>query len=570
MKKFILSMACIVGLMVLVSCGGEDTASSGSSGGGGGSSATTQTEPLSYDYTVGGLKAPENRGDVVDIPFKAQDRLEFSMSFSDASWYAYHDGWRVFQDIADATNCDLDLIIIPFTDYNNKRSLLINTGDHPYIMPKSYPGTEVPFISSGQILPVSDYLEHMPNFQATVEAWNLQPELETITQRDGKFYVLPGFHETFAQDYSFAIRLDILEKHNIATPESWDDIREVLRELKQLYPDMYPYSERWQLGSLFKDAGPAFGLGEGIGLKTAQVNWNNNNSNWYNAEDDTFYFYPTTPQYKEMLTFFAGLVEEGLLDPESASQTDDQAVEKFVNGKSFFIGTNGQELNKYRTQMNEVLGTGNYEIIRINVPSGPAGGKIAGTRIENGVMISAKAKDDPNFIELLHLVDWIWYSYSGQELTKWGIEGKTYTYENGEYSLMPGIKFPSFGFQGAETDTDLRMEWGYGGGNLVLSYGGPKQLQYSYMDEETQNFVETVNATRELLPPAPTILYSEEDLESQNFIQQPLMDYVFQMTYKFVLGQLSLEDDWDDFVAECDKKGASRYMEKANEVYQAQ
>jgi putative aldouronate transport system substrate-binding protein len=562
-SKILILMILGVALMAQVFASGGKEPASGSMGG--------ELKDLDYDATMGGMKAPANRGDVVDIPFKAKEPLKFSMSFSDASWYALSDSWRVFDDIKNATNCELDLVVIPFSDYNNKRSLLISTGDQPLIMPKSYPGTEVPFIPSGQILAVSDYIDYMPNFKATVKAWKLEPELKTITQRDGKFYVLPGFHETFAQDYSLCFRVDILKKHNIPVPDSWAEIEDVLRKLKALYPDMYPYSERWQMGSVFGLIGPAFGLSGGTGLKTATVNWNNNNCLHYSEKEDKFYFYPTRDEYKAILTYFARLIKEGLMDPESVSQTDDQAKDKFVNGKSFLIGCNGQEVNGYRTKMDETLGKGNYEVMRINVPAGPAGGKIAGTRIENGVMISSKAKDDPHFLELLRLVDWVWYSYAGQELTKWGIEGKTYKFENGKYSLLPGIKFPSFGLGGGgENDIDLRIEWGYGGGNLILSYGGPKQLQYSYMDDETRAFVQQVNATREILKPAPVVLYDEDELEAQNMTAQPLMDYVFQMTYKFILGQADLNTEWNSFVDQCNTKGAQRYIDKANEVYKTQ
>jgi putative aldouronate transport system substrate-binding protein len=227
-------------------------------------------------------------------------------------------------------------------------------------------------------------------------------------------------------------------------------------------------------------------------------------------------------------------------------------------------------VNNYRTKMDQSIGKGKYEIKRINVPAGPAGGHLVGTRLENGVMIADKAKKDPHFKEMLHFVDWLWYSYSGQELTKWGIEGKTYTFSNGIYKLMPGLKLPAYGFAGADTDKDLRIEYGYGGGNLILSYGGPKQLQYSYMSDENKAFVQLVNKTRTIDKPAPVILYNEDQLESQNMIQQPLMDYVFQMTYKFILGQQNLGSDWDAFVKQCQAKGSDNYINLANKVYQAQ
>ena len=48
------------------------------------------------------------------------------------------------------------------------------------------------FVVNGEMAEaVSDYIDLMPNFKASVEAWKMQPELKTITQKDGKFYVLP-------------------------------------------------------------------------------------------------------------------------------------------------------------------------------------------------------------------------------------------------------------------------------------------------------------------------------------------------------------------------------------------
>jgi len=516
----------------------------------------------------GVLAAPANRGNVVDIPFKAEKPFKVTMSFSDHPGYPFKDTWKVFKEIEKATNVQLDITFIPMNDYTSKRNLLITAGDEPLVMPKTYPGQEVPYIPSGQILPVSDYIDDMPNFKATIEAWKLQPDLATITQRDGKFYVLPGFHETLAVDYSFAIRADILKKHNLAMPDSWADIENVLRELKKLYPDLYPWSDRWQLGASLNVAGPAFGVGGPTGIKTPGANWNNNNAVFYNPQTDEFSFYPLMKEYREMLAYFARLVKDGLLDPESASQTDDQAVTKFINGKSFFIAANGQSINEYRTKMKDTLGEGNYEVIRINIPSGPAGANIVGTRLENGVMISAKAKKDPNFKAILKFVDWVWYSYSGLELTKWGIEGETYTFTDGKYAPKDGYCLCAYGI-GPSDATDMRKEYGFAGGNLILSYGGPHQLQISLMPPETRAWVENVNKTRTLAKPAPVIFYTEEQLEAQNMIREPLMDYVFGQTYKFILGQADLEKDWAAFEKQCKAMGSDKYIALANEVYKA-
>ena len=57
-------------------------------------------------------------------------------------------------------------------------------------------------MAGGQILPVSDYVHLMPNFQAKVAAWNLDGDLNTLRQSDGKYYLLPGLHQNVVSDYT--------------------------------------------------------------------------------------------------------------------------------------------------------------------------------------------------------------------------------------------------------------------------------------------------------------------------------------------------------------------------------
>ncbi len=216
--------------------------------------------------------------------------------------------------------------------------------------------------------------------------------------------------------------------------------------------------------------------------------------------------------------------------------------------------------------MDETLGKGKYKVIKIIPPAGPKGAVLAGSRLENGIMISSNALKDPNFHQMLKFIDWLWYSKEGQTLTKWGVEGTTYKVVNGKIELMPDV---TAGFLGLNPNgtKDLRKDFGFGSGVFMLMYGGPKELAYSYMRDEDKKFTEEVNKTRELLPQAPPILYDESQRERANMISQPLMDYVQQMTLKFIMGQASLDKDWDKFVQQCKAKGSDELTKLANQVY---
>ncbi len=437
-----------------------------------------------------------------------------------------------------------------------KRSLLISTGDAPEIMPKTYPGQENSFISSGAILPISDYVSEMPNFQKKIKEWNMKDDLKSIMQADGKYYVLPGLHQTPVQDYSFAIRTDILEKNNIKVPTSYDELKTVLEKLKKIYPDVYPWSDRFQFACTLNLAAPTFG---------AAYVWNGGNGEMYNKSSDKFSFSPASKEYKNMLTYFNSLVNEKLLDPESFTQNDDQAVQKFVNGKSFMIATNSQYLLSYRQSMDQTLGAGKYKIIKINVPSGPKGALLTSSRLENGIMFSAKAAKDPNFHQMLKFVDWLWYSDEGQTLCKWGIKGATYNEANGKRTLVDGINFQNLNPKGGSKD--LRQQYGFSGG--VFSYGGSDDLVYSMMSDADKAFQKEIKATKTFISPDPPVLFSDSQREQTTLISQPLMDYANEMTLKFILGNASLSKDWDSYVDSCKTKGSDKLSDMTNKVYKS-
>ncbi|MCP2239526.1 extracellular solute-binding protein [Thermoanaerobacterium thermosaccharolyticum] len=546
--KKLLSFLLVVVLAVsvlLAGCGNKNTESN--------SNINTSKQ----EQTATNSKDPQN------LHFKSDKPLEFTMLYSDHPNYPYKEDWLLWKAIKDATNVSLKLTIVPMSDYSQKRSLLISSGQAPEIIPKTYPGQEIPFVASGAILPISDYINEMPNFSREVKEWGLQKDLDTLKQADGKFYVLPGLHELYTMQYSLAIRQDIFEKNNIPIPNTWDELESALKKLKEIYPNSTPMSDRWQGKALLLNAAPTFGIP--VSSSDGLFDWTGANV-LYNSSKDDWEFYPTSSEYKDMLTYFNRLVKEGLLDPETFTQTDDQAVQKFVTGKSFVIMTNTQEIQNMINRMNETLGQGNFKVTQIVPLAGPKGAVVAGSRLENGIMISAKAKDDPNFHQMLKFIDWLWYSEEGETLTKWGVEGVTYQKVNGKFQLMPDVNYMNLNPSGTK---NLQKDYGFSGGVFCLLYGGPKDLAESMMTPEVAKLEEEVNSTRKLLPPPPPVPLNESQREQYNMLNQPLADYVQQMTYKFITGVASLDKDWNNFVQQCKAQGADQLVKLTNDVYKS-
>jgi len=531
------SALAVAGSLALTACSSEEEA------------------PLSFaDKRVGAMDNYE-RG----VQFRAttEEPLTFSVMINNHPAYPLDLDWEFWGWLEDLTNVNFEFVEAPLSDFNARRTTLINAGEAPQIITRFYQPQENEFIASGALLPVSDYVDLLPNYKWRVENWNLQPDLLTRTQEDGKYYVLSGLHEVVTPDYTFAARTDLLEKHNIDPPTTIEEFRDMLEVLKDEecagVEGCYPLSDRFNFappdrpgGNLIRTIGRAHGVVAG---------WDYDAHNW-NYETQQFEVTATSDGYRETLEYLNGLVEDGLLDPESFTQQDDQARQKLAQGKSFVISSNSQNIvNDYR---NDLAGIPGATIAKLPIPTGPAGNVINGLRLENGIAFNADVVDSENFVALMQFSDWLWFSEAGQELAKWGKEGETYAKaSDGTRTLNDDITM--LGFNPTAT---LHLQKDFGVYNGAFVYGGTKDLVRSFFSEEELEFQASLE-DRELLPVAPPAPFNEEENEEATLIRTNLNTHVMAETLKFILGQRPFSE-WDAFVDEVNGLGGEDYLALVN------
>lgn len=541
----IVAAVAVISLVGALSACNETPTGTGPAGSGGPAGSAADLAGVS----VGAMKDYK-----ADTSFKATEPMTFTVLYNDSPTYPYKADWLLWQKITELTNVTLKLTIVPLSDYQQKRSLLIGAGDAPMIIPKTYAGQETPFVASGAILPVSDYVDLMPNFEKMVKDWGLENEIDLLRQVNGKYYVLPGLHQEIWPDYTLAVRTDIFEKQGIAIPKTWDELKSALEKLKAAYPSSIPFSDRYTGLSVLGIAATNFGTSAGWGLTSGLR---------FDKAADKFVYAAAQPKYKQLLEYFNSLVKGGLMDPESFTQKDDQAVQKFVTGKSFVISTNSQEVVAYRKSMDASLGAGKYSIKKITVPAGPVGDMMSGSRLENGVMINASALKSKNFVAMMQFIDWLWYSNAGDEFARWGVKGTTYEKgADGVRKLAAGVNF--LGLNPAGTK-DLRVDYGFSGG--VFAYGGTTDLLQSMMSPEEIEFQKAMKA-KTLEPFSPPAPLADADREQATLLATPLKDYADQATLQFILGQRDLST-FDAFVTELEGKGMTKYTDMFNAAYKA-
>lgn len=219
-RRQILAAAGFVGLATLTGCGSGDD-------GGDSKDLSKKQNGAMKEYRVG-------------QQFKAAKPLSFSVLHNENPVYPMKDSWLFWKELTKRTGVTLKPVSVPLMDYEKKRSVLIGSGDAPFLIPKTYHPSEVAFVSSGAILPVSDYVHLMPNFRDKVKKWKLEPEIDSIRQSDGKFYLLPGLHEKVRSGYSLSLRMDVLDRLGLTAPTTWDEVYDVFTAIRREYPDRYP------------------------------------------------------------------------------------------------------------------------------------------------------------------------------------------------------------------------------------------------------------------------------------------------------------------------------------------
>ncbi|MCD8008772.1 MAG: extracellular solute-binding protein [Clostridiales bacterium] len=568
MKKLTSLILALAMVLSLAACGGSSSTSDD-----GASSVTISDDDLDYTYGE---------------HFYSETPVTYTMYLNDNSAYPYKDSWSeeggIFWAIEQATNVTLDIQIVDNTDYTDKVSLAVSAGNAPYIIPKIY--SETAYVTGGGVVPVSDYVQYMPNYQAFYEEYDMEDDVASLYQEDGKYYRLPGMKETCLQDYTIGIRQDIFEAAGYDVTEleddwTWDEFVDILVDVKaymvsegMIDESDYIWSDKWcgaqsgqgNGGNLLKLIGASYGIYSGWSMSMSS-----NYGLVFNTDTDEFELGSTSENYKEMMTVVQRMVNEGILDPETFTQNDDTAENKFYRGETALLSLNRSTYTVTDTALAENLGEGNYSLYRILVPVGTTDEQAENERLECGIMVSTNALDElgeEEFVKMMRFIDWLWYSEEGQILTKWGIEGETYTVDDeGNYSLTDGYYCGGLSIaQTSDDQVDMRVELGFACGNFM--YGGNTELLTSNFDEGLQDFYDRMSEYRSLRALDPTISLSEDELEQANLWGTPLDDTINSWTLGFAEGLYDLDEYWDQYVADVESQNVQSLLDLYNTRYQ--
>lgn len=395
----------------------------------------------------------------------------------------------------------------------------------------SYPGGPEKAIADGVIIPLNDLIDkHAPNLKKILEA---DPELDKMVKTDsGQYYAFPMLRNTEGVVFRGPIlRKDWLDELGLAVPVTIDDWHAMLTSFKEKKGAAAPLSAQYANKMNLQDA--FYGA-----YRTSQ--------DFYIDDEGKVRYGPLDPQFKDVIALFRQWYSEGLIDKDFPIVERDTLDKRILNGETgatvFLLGGGmGRWLESAKAQTPE------FDLVAAPYPVLNAGERpFTGQRDfkynpKASVAITTSAQN-PELI-----VKWLDFAYSeqGAMMYNFGIEGESYTIENG---------VPTF------TDTIMANEK-YNSQQMLSQYtvpNGPYPMHeekstntFPQQDEAVKVWSET-DAAKHILPAfiTPTVDESKQVAQTMTAVNT----YMEEMFIKFVMGNEPL-DKFDGFVKQLEEMG---------------
>ena len=471
----------------------------------------------------------ETAGESESAKEENNENITVSMFLQDSADQAISTDLPIIQEITKRTGVNFEFVAAPNTEdqFREKFNVTVASGDIPDIMVSTYRDDMMKVAEQGTFAALDDYIDqYAPNLKKILDE---NPDyIRDIRASDGNIYFMPfiGAVKTFKV---WMLRGDWLDKLGLEVPVTLDDWYNVLKAFKEQDPngngeaDEIPYTTRnTQAGVL--------AFMEAFGISGFEAN------EQFFIEDGQVKYAYTDPRCKEALEFINKLYSEGLIDSEYATNDTNVWLSRLTNEVSGACQDTTARAYSLGTQVRAANADSDAYFVVVAPPKGPDGTQMTTSQMQAIRGFTAISADSPYIKEIVQLFDYF-YSEEGSLLMNFGIEGETYTMENGKPTYTENIANDS---QGRSILSMLNIyghrEWAY---KQDIGY------EDALLDETYVNYRNDME--QYIRPTIPALSFTEEEREVINSTYTEILSYKDEMINKFIMGKEPL-DNFDSFV----------------------
>ncbi len=455
-----------------------------------------------------------------------------------------------FQKYAEHANVEIDWQHpSDGSDVNEQLNLMIASNQLPDVILwnwRGMPGGITKYISDKVALPLNDYMQYAPNYQAALDKY---PDVAKVVPLDDG--TIPAFYQLDPDPrrttYSGIImRTDWLDALGLPVPKTIDEWHDTLKAFKEQDPngngqaDEIPWTE--SKGANLSSFMPAFKIQSDMYINptTGKVDYGP-----YNAE-----------AFRAFLTTMNAWYTEGLIDPEFATNDGKMLTAKMVGSIG---GATSGYVNGGVGNYTKAARVDNPDYVIMGVPGPQADNGVSYMvpndslmKIGSGAIVTTQCKNPERVVSLIDYG----YSEEGQTLLNYGIEGESFEVKDGNKVFVDSIMNPGEGLSRSQAIMPYAQPiYGFA---KVMDYDAQAQIQYE-LEEQNQSIENWLTCDTSMMVHPNMVLTAEESSEYSG-IYNEIKTYVDEMTLKFILGTESL-DGFDQYIANLQKMNVERIIE---------
>ncbi|MNH82923.1 Lipoprotein LipO precursor [compost metagenome] len=488
---------------------------------------STSNEKTGQYGDTGGLKLP-----LVDEP----TTIRFMLS-SNASKIG--DDKLVVQELLKRTGIKVEFQTYSPQTYQDKLKVIVSSGKLPDIFIGLKPAELKKIGQQKGVVAINEYADKLPNFTKLYVKEN-DWVIKSYGDTNGNIYTWPIYDLNRDVNHGFMYRKDIFDKNGIKEWTNTEEFYQALKKLKEIYPDSYPYASKG-LANIFRDWSFGWGIGNGDSYPA-----------YYDEREGIWKYASVQPEHKAMLDFMKKLYDEGLMDPEFLTDTQDSWTTKMTTGKSFvtwdWIGRLDLFYNQVKDQNPE------YNLRYAN-PVGPTGNVRTLPKVSD---FSVAVANNKNKEAALKLLDYL-TSPSGSELMTLGVEGVNFKWGEDGHPVYPELAdLPLVDIGVLEDRYAMWLEGAYLRPDRRSVY-----YKFSEKEQEAQDKILKGNK-REVLD--PILNFTDEEISTLAELQTSLQKMAEEFNAQYVLNKTYGNVQWEEFKKTISEQGMDELMKIYNDA----
>ncbi len=462
---------------------------------------------------------------------------------SNASW-PFREDWKIWEYMQEGSGATFDITSVPTSDMGSKIPILFASRETlPDLIAFTSNKAHATYAGEG-LVAFEDLEAYMPVYNAWKNSLTSEEYDVVVKPRvnaDGKIYYTPGTgREGKTRMYAWLYREDVFEKHGLKTPETYDELYDVCKKLKEIYPASYPFMVRGGLDYL-DIAGSSFDKWWSHGI-------------YYDFDDEEWRWGATEDVAREMAVFYNKMVAEKLMPADFATMNSTMWEEHVLSEKGFIMPHLQLRIDHFNNIAKDKIPGFKMQAMVPPVANSEKGEAlvIRGDIEQFGLSICDTGRAD-GIANAAKFVDWM-YTDEAMELVSWGKEGETFEVVDGKKRFITDEKN-----SGPNTLYGFQL---YGSFTRLDPAAAAAVQSETTLESEKM----VIEHTLPYYNPNVWVAFNDDEQDVVDEYYAAIRTHTQEMLIKFILGQEPISN-FDKFVSDLNEMGVDKLIGAYESAY---